>query len=153
MDQLLRQALQPAGERLTANTPPRVAVPEHEVPGERAEIPPLLKAYWAVCAALLLALIEMGCDANRLAPHVSTPSAAKATQSHLLANLRQESEPSLAKPEPVFQPAESTTWIREDEPTIEVTGPVLVDPFADWAPRAVLERLPAPRAVLVHLPQ
>ena len=103
-------------------------------------------------AAVLLALIQMGCEANRLAPHVSAPSAAKATQPHLLANLHQESEASLAKPEPVFQPAESTTWIQEDEPAIEITGPVMVDPFADWAPRAVLEKLPAPRAQLVALP-
>jgi hypothetical protein len=44
------------------------------------------------------------------------------------------------------------TWVREDEPTIEVTGPVPADPFADWAPRAVLEKLPAPRAQLVALP-
>ena len=72
----------------------------------------------------------MGCEANRLAPHVSAPSAAKATQPHLLANLHQGSEASLAKPEPVFQPAESTTWVQEDEPGIEVTGPVFFDPFA-----------------------
>jgi hypothetical protein len=36
--------------------------------------------------------------------------------------------------------------------SVEATGPVLIDPFADWAPRAVLEKLPAPRAQLVSLP-
>ena len=36
--------------------------------------------------------------------------------------------------------------------SVEVSGPVLKDPFADWAPRAVLEKLPAPRAQLVALP-
>jgi hypothetical protein len=43
----------------------------------------------------------------------------------------------------------------QDEPadsSIEVSGPVLKNPFASWAPRAVLVRLPAPRAQLVVLP-
>jgi hypothetical protein len=43
----------------------------------------------------------------------------------------------------------------QDEPadsSVEVSGPVLKNPFADWAPRAVLVRLPAPRAQLVALP-
>ena len=42
--------------------------------------------------------------------------------------------------------------LREDEPGIEVTGPVFDDPFRNFAPRAVLERLPAPRAELVGSP-
>jgi hypothetical protein len=48
--------------------------------------------------------------------------------------------------------AKSMTWVREDEPAIEVTGPVFKDPFMDFVPRAVLERLPAPQAELVRLP-
>jgi hypothetical protein len=44
--------------------------------------------------------------------------------------------------------------------SVEATGPVFVDPFADWAPRAVLEKLPASlvalpvrRAKVVRLPR
>jgi hypothetical protein len=35
-----------------------------------AEAPtsPLLRVYWMICTVLLLALIQMGCDANRLGP-------------------------------------------------------------------------------------
>jgi hypothetical protein len=115
----------------------------------RAPIPPLLKAYWVVCAALLLALIQMGCDATRLA---STSHVAKSPHTSLPVKLRQEPEPSLATVEPELPPAKSMTWVQEDEPAIEITGPVMVDPFADWAPKAVLEKLPAPRAQLVALP-
>ena len=46
---------------------------------------------------------------------------------------------------------ETQSWPRE--PNIGVSGPTLKDPFASWAPRAVLEQLPAPRAILVYLPQ
>jgi hypothetical protein len=152
LDALLEEALRAQRSASSCRRPP--ASPQTQPPAAHVRtadtpIPPLLKACWAVCAALLLALIQMGCEANRLAP---TSSAAKPTHTSFSANLRQESEPSLARPEPVFQPAKSMTWVREDEPTIEVTGPVPAEPFADWAPRAVLERLPAPRAQLVRLP-
>ncbi|MGA8658604.1 MAG: hypothetical protein WB586_20900 [Chthoniobacterales bacterium] len=46
---------------------------------------------------------------------------------------------------------ETQSWPRE--PNIGVSGPTFKDPFANWAPRAVLEQLPAPGAILVHLPQ
>jgi hypothetical protein len=46
---------------------------------------------------------------------------------------------------------ETQSWPRE--PNIGVSGPTFKDPFASWVPRAVLEQLPAPGAILVHLPQ
>ena len=153
MGRSLRQALQPTVSRLSANVLPRVPISRGHGGRKQTQIPPLLKAYWVVRAAVLLALIQMGCEANRLAPHASASSAAKPTHSSLPAKLRQEPEPSLATVESELPPAKSMTWVREDEPTIEVTGPVPADPFADWAPRAVLEKLPAPRAKLVRLPQ
>lgn len=55
----------------------------------------------------------------------------------LQANLHPESTASLTRGESELPPAKSMTWVREDEPAIEVSGPVLVNPFADWAPRAM----------------
>ena len=144
------------GEALHSQWPAPGSRPQPEPPTvylriAHTPIPPLLKAYWALCA-LLLALIQMGCDANRLAPQASASSVAKNTSTHPMANQREDSEPSLVKVEPAFPPAKSMTGVREDEPAIEVTGPVPADPFSDWAPRAVLEKLPAPRAQLGSLP-
>ena len=146
MGRSLRQALQPTVSRLSANVLPRVPISGGHGRRKRTQIR-------LVRAVVLLALIQMGCEANRLAPHASASSAAKPTHSSLPAKLRQEPEPSLATAESELPPAKSMTWVREDEPTIEVTGPVPADPFVDWAPRAVLEKLPAPRAELVRLPQ
>jgi len=152
LDALLEQALRSQRSASSCRQPtasPQTQPPAAHVWTADTPIPPLLKPYWAVFAVLLLALIQMGCEANRLAPHASASSAAKPTHSSLPAKLRQEPEPTLATVESELPPAKSMTWVREDEPTIEVTGPVPADPFADWAPRAVLENLPAP---LVALP-
>jgi hypothetical protein len=111
--------------------------------------PPLLRAYLVVCAALLLALIQIGCDAHRLTKTSPATNVGKVEHVYVAS---EQSAPQLATTESNFAPAESMTCVREDEPTIEVTGPLLADPFADWAPRAVLERLPAPRAELIRLP-
>ena len=112
-------------------------------------LPPLLKADWVVCVALLLALIQIGCDAHRLTKNSPATNVGEVEHVYVAS---EQSAPEVAKIESTFTPAKSMTWVREDEPTIEVTGPLLADPFADWAPRAVLERLPAPRAELVRLP-
>jgi hypothetical protein len=140
LDALLEQAFSP---QRSASPPKRSGTRLH------LESPALLKAYWAVCAVLLLALIQMGCNAGRLA---STANAAKPTFNTLPTKLHPGLEPSVATVESELPPTKSMTWVREDEPTIEVTGPEPAEPFADWAPRAVLERLPAPRAQLVSLP-
>ena len=39
------------------------------------------------------------------------------------------------------------------EPNIGGSSPTFKDPFASWAPRAVLEQFPTPRTMLAHLPQ
>jgi len=112
-------------------------------------LPPLLKAYSVVCAALLLALIQIGCDAHRLTKASPATNVGKVKHVYVAP---EQSAPELATTESNFTPAKSMTWVREDEPTIEVTCPLLADPFADWAPRAALASLPAPRAELIRLP-
>jgi hypothetical protein len=103
----------------------------------------LLKLYWALCAGLLLVVIQQGCQWHReadsgLAGIQTNPVQADASHSPV-------KRPDLG--DSSFDRVQ--TWVREEEPSVEITGPVFANPYQDWAPRAVLERSPAPRAELV----
>jgi hypothetical protein len=117
----------------------------------------LLKLYWALCAGLLLVVIQLGCQWQQKVAS-STP---RIQTSLVEGDTDQEPAKHPEPNNPSFDHVQ--TWVREDEPAIEITGPVFADPYQDWAPPAVLERLPAaraelvsssvPRAELVRLPQ
>jgi hypothetical protein len=158
MDRLLRETFRSRAtsqqrELSTPKHPERVPQPENWTQSRAVQppIPPLLKVYWALCAGLLLVVIQQGCQWHREAD-----SGLAGIQTSLI-------QPDASAPVNE-QPANRVqTWVREDEPSIEITGPVFANPYQDWAPRAVLERIPAaraelvsssvPRAELVRLPQ
>jgi len=150
-DGMLEQTFAREQQALEKPRPPGSSSPEKPsvvyIRTAHTPLPPLLKAYWVACVALLLALIQIGCDAHRLTKTSPATNVGKVEHVYVAS---EQSAPELAMT--TFTPAKSMTWVREDEPTIEVTGPLLADPFADWAPRAVLERLPAPRAELIRYP-
>jgi hypothetical protein len=150
--------------QLKTYVPYKLPIVECEAPRERTSIPPLGKFYWVLCGMLLVVVVELGCTWHTQATPTAAANVAKARPADVTphndsplaraeASIRQESESSLGAIESKSMAVESTTWIPEDEPAIETTGPVFRDAFTDWAPRAVLERLSAPRAELVRLPQ
>lgn len=53
-------------------------------------------------------------------------------------------------PKPQSRPDASSRIPPPSPDSVEVSGPVQQNPFADWAPRAVLERTPVLRATLVY---
>jgi hypothetical protein len=152
MDQLLRETFQAnvtARRRaISMSNPARVAQTENRTHRAAAQtpIPPLLKLYSIICAGLFLAVIQLGCESHQQAgfARIQTSLVQADTSSppaeHPAGDLHSSPE------------NRAQSWIREDEPAIEVSGPVFEDPFTDFAPRAVLERLPAPRAELVESP-
>jgi hypothetical protein len=153
MDRLLRETFpfRATSRPRELSTPkhPERAQPEKRTQSRPVQtpIPPLLKLCWALHAGLLLVVIQQGCNWQQKAAS-STP---RIQTSLLQADASREpaKRPDLGNSS--FDRVQ--TWVREDEPSIEITGPVFDDPFSDFAPRAVLERLPAPRAELVRLPQ
>ena len=156
---MLRERLRPgADSQQRAVLTPQADLPRPCGRTPRTPIPTLLKLYWVMCAVLLLAVIQLGCGSHQ-ADSSFTQVQTGLVQEDATAPVNEHSGSDLAR----SAKPRVETWIREDEPTIEVTGPVFEDPFADFAPRAVLERLPAPRtklasssvprAELVRLPQ
>ena len=88
-------------------------------------IPPLLKLYWIICAGLFLAVIQLWCDSHQ-----------QAGFARIQTRLVQADTSSPPAEHPVGELPSSPerrvqTWVREDEPSIEVTGPVFEDPFRE----------------------
>lgn len=147
IDRLLRTAfVPPTSSRQHEVAPPKEPAihPQVEPPPAYARtaptpIPPLIKAYWALCTGLLLAVIQFGCSADRQADS----SFARIQTSLVQADTNSLRAEQLGNDLPTPPEHRVQTWIREDQPSIEITGPIFENPYQDWAPRAVLERLPA----------
>jgi len=122
-DPLLEQVFRSQQSAPTCRQPASNPQPEPSTTYIRTARTRLLKPYWVVRAILLLALIQRGCNANSLVPHAPASKVAKATHTRLFANLREDSQSRPTTVESAFPPSRSMTWVREDEPTIEVTGP------------------------------
>jgi hypothetical protein len=129
MDQQLREALLREALRLSASEASGVRVTPNAAP-----LPQERKARWLahvgcmLCATLLLIVLGRALESWR----TSSLHTVASTEANVPAQVETQGWPGV--------------------PRAEVSGPVFHDPFADWAPRAVLEKLPAPRAQLVRLP-